>query len=119
MVQQKWCMIRLKVSSGPRLLGDMRLAWLQVSDLTTMLVICEIRNKRIDVMVVFPRTKVTELLSLANQKEHRQFSEPIKKTFQPAQGDCFGVTSDWLRMWCEVFKLTTKLQTKPNANFYR
>ena len=58
----------------------------------------------------------TKVITLANHKEHRQYSEPIKtrsnytQLMQSAASiDTigFGFTSDWMKKWCESFKPIT------------
>ncbi len=69
--------------------------------------------------IVCRKTK-TKVITLANQKGHRQFSKPIKtrsKYMKLARSTGnvrewittgFGFSSDWLRKWREIFKLITK-----------
>ena len=58
----------------------------------------------------------TKVITLANHKEHRQYSEPIKTrsnymslTQNAASNDTigFGFTSDWMKKWRESFKPIT------------
>ena len=58
----------------------------------------------------------TKVITLANHKEHRQYSEPIttrsnymQLTQSAASNDTigFGFTSDWMKKWRESFKPIT------------